>query len=667
MLWFRGKRGGWFGWFAISFLVVGGLGWVTRAALRLEQEQLQQQIDAEHQEKLRLALWRLDSRISAILTREDCRPFSHFSAIFAPPVALNPNGTPVQPGSVLEPSPLLDTELPSWMLLHFQTDERGWESPQVLSSRLKRWASARPKEISLRNVTPARQQLLAEMSAALPAPQLLQYARQHAGDMSVRDRVLLAQEQVDKAIATNSILIQDAKNPDLLRDYASRAGNQSKLVTEWGSYSKRAELRMNKDVAVLNFYRNGEEWLDNFAQTNVSQAPSIHLGGGKGQAGPVPQELERGEERTRSLRVPIRTEVVVSMSPLVGVWLPTTQGEDRLLALRLVRLEQKDICQGIVLDAQRVAELLADEMQDLFPGARILPAREPDPTYLAEMMTALPFRLDPGPVPRPEDPGWTTLRLGLSLAWLAALVALLAVGLGGWSLLDLSERRIRFVSAVTHELRTPLTTLRLYLDMLLGGMIREERQREEYLRTLASETDRLTRLVGNVLDYSRLENHSPRLTRSTIHVADLFAEVESNWRGRCSTAGKELIVDNQAGDLELCTDPSLLGQVLGNLLDNACKYTREATDHHIWLRARLQAHQLVFEVEDRGPGVPASERRVIFSPFRRGRASDATTGGVGLGLALAKRWTRVLGGRLILSAPAQGGACFTVVLPRWRG
>src|SRR4030095_10153530 len=118
------------------------------------------------------------------------------------------------------------------------------------------------------------------------------------------------------------------------------------------------------------------------------------------------------------------------------------------------------------------------------------------------------------------EPGWTPLRFGLTLSWVAAMVALLAVGLGGWSLLELSARRIRFVSAVTHELRTPLTTLRLYLDMLTGGLVKEEKQKEKSLQTRPSETERLTRLVGNVLDFSRLENHRPRLEKAEVTVAE---------------------------------------------------------------------------------------------------------------------------------------------------
>src|SRR5207253_10770337 len=106
----------------------------------------------------------------------------------------------------------------------------------------------------------------------------------------------------------------------------------------------------------------------------------------------------------------------------------------------------------------------------------------------------------------------TGSRAGI-IAWGATLLALAVVGLSGWSLLDLSERRFRFVTAVTHELRTPLTTLRLYLDMLTSGFVREEERKAEYLQTLHQESDRLHRLIGNVLDFARLEKQRPRLER----------------------------------------------------------------------------------------------------------------------------------------------------------
>ncbi len=135
------------------------------------------------------------------------------------------------------------------------------------------------------------------------------------------------------------------------------------------------------------------------------------------------------------------------------------------------------------------------------------------------------------------------------------------------------------------------------------------------------------------------------------------------WRSRCQDADKELVIEpNTEAKTALCTDGELVQQVLGNLLDNACKYSRGAADRRVWLRVRPDGRRMVFEVEDRGPGVPKRERRSIFRDFRRGRTADATGGGVGLGLALARRRARLLGGELTLRSSVSG-ACFLLHLP----
>src|SRR5437763_978748 len=111
-----------------------------------------------------------------------------------------------------------------------------------------------------------------------------------------------------------------------------------------------------------------------------------------------------------------------------------------------------------------------------------------------------------------------------------------------------------FVSAVTHELRTPLTTLRLYLDMLTGGLVNEEQQRREYLETLHGEAERLNRLVGNVLDFSRLENQRARPAPAAVAAADLLGRVRATWEGRCRAAGKELVVEDATDGAVVETD-----------------------------------------------------------------------------------------------------------------
>jgi signal transduction histidine kinase len=216
-------------------------------------------------------------------------------------------------------------------------------------------------------------------------------------------------------------------------------------------------------------------------------------------------------------------------------------------------------------------------------------------------------------------------------------------------------------------LRTPLTTLRLYLDMLTTGLVHEETKRSEYLNTLNTESDRLHRLIGNVLDFSRLEKQSARTNPHNVAVVDLVEHIRGAWQSRCDGSDKELVIDNQLpSDLHIQTDPVLVQQIVGNLIDNACKYSKCATDRRVWLRV-LPAGQnrLAIEVEDCGPGIGRRDWRSIFRPFRRGHDADTTAGGVGLGLALARRWAAMLGGRLDLCKGEHGaGACFRLEFPR---
>jgi signal transduction histidine kinase len=109
----------------------------------------------------------------------------------------------------------------------------------------------------------------------------------------------------------------------------------------------------------------------------------------------------------------------------------------------------------------------------------------------------------------------------------------------------------------------------------------------------------------------------------------------------------------------------MVQQIIGNLIDNARKYTRDAADKRILLTAKPGVgNGVIFEVEDRGSGIPAGERKSIFKPFRRGQLAESKAGGAGLGLALAKSWAEVLGARLTYR-PADGGtgACFRLEVP----
>jgi signal transduction histidine kinase len=618
--WLRGQRGGLCAFLAITTLVAGGLGWATGAALRLEREQREARAQAELYQNLRLALWRLDGRVSPVLAREDARPYQHFSAVFAPPLALRPDFSCWPAGEILQVSPLLNEDLPDWVVLHFQEDPAGgWTSPQVLPRTVAQRLAGAHVDIPATDMT-RRAQVLHDLTERVPAKELLSCVEQKGAQSRLEDATLLLAGQDE-----NSLLTKFAPQQARTAEYLMRSLQQNRVKLEGKAGSAK-----DASKAVTDMVRNGDGLFD---------------GAGR--------------------RPPRTEQVAVSLGSMTPLWL-SAAGAKRLFVVRLVHLGGKEVCQGLVLDWPRLQEVLAQEVEDLFTEVEFRPVHADPLPHPERTMTALPVELDPGPgaVPVPAAE-WTPLRIGLSLAWAAALVALAAVGLGGWSLIDLSERRIRFVSAVTHELRTPLTTLRLYLDMMTGGIVKEDKQKAEYLQTLHVETERLNRLVSNVLDFSRLENQRPRLERSAVAVAELLEQVRATWHVRCAGVEKELVVDNQLGEETLLlTDGRLVQQVLGNLIDNACKYSRGAADRRIWLRARPARRQrLVFEVADCGPGVARRERRTIFRAFRRGRGTEVT-GGVGLGLALARRWAHLLGGRLGLHcAPEHTGACFQLELP----
>jgi signal transduction histidine kinase len=631
--WLQGKKGGFVAFLLIAALVAGGLGGVTLAALRMERQQLEDHTRTQQRDRVQLALWHLDSLIGPALAKEDSRPYNHYSAVSAPPLVLQNNGTPWPPGSVLELSPLLNAELPEWMLLHFQFDkDSGWRSPQVLSPGLVQRLRHAEIPSPLTNASPGRTQLLTTLSQHMELDGLLVLLRQQLNRPALEDVTL---------VPANGSLLQNYNWMNSVPQAQAGQIEPQKLDPEFITRSSRqgfmgqtkgAKALNESNTIVENNRFNGENW----------------FGPGK-------------NPQARSEQVP------VALGPMLPVWMTTKDDQEMLLFVRHIKYGQRDGCQGIVLDWPRLQTLLANDVKDEFPRAQIQPLRGEFPAHSERTMTVLPLQLDPGPEDREVAlPGWTPLRSGLALAWMATLVGLATVGLGGWSLLDLSERRIRFVSAVTHELRTPLTTLRLYLDMLAGGMVKDEKQKDEYLHTLNAEADRLNRLIGNVLDFSRLENRRLRPAKTAVMLQEFLEHVYATWQGRCQSAGKELVLENRVhGDLCLMTDSQLAHQILGNLIDNACKYSCGVADPRLWLRARTEGPgSLILEVEDRGPGVPPSERRAIFRPFRRGHRADVTAGGVGLGLALAQRWARLLGGRLRLcNRPECPGACFRIDLP----
>lgn len=674
MNWLTGKTRGVIAFLAIAALLLGGLGWATRAALRVEADQRLAAANAadaerlylqlylqkkEESDKLRLALWRLDSRLSPAMAREESRPFPHYVALHTPFPALTSTGIACAPGQVYLPSPLLTAEIPDWMRLHFQVDQtNGWTSPQVISEDLQKTLRKQPIELALNNVTPERTELLASLKERFPAASIVTTFREMGVTAAESERDNQRWAELQELL--NSARGGRAANPNndaRLNDQPAKSEGGAQAPAGGANPSLQQQLDFAYRVVFREKSRREGQWAYIFDDSRASIAPGF-TAGFPTKAGLTFQTVE------------------VQLGSMRPIWLPSAEHPEYLLIVRGAKVGGKPVFQGIVADWVKLQALLADEVADLFPETHFIALPPGEPVRPDQTMTALPVEFDPVIEAPPSqsatiDPaslppaGWTPLRIGLAFAWGAAIIALIAVGLGGWSLLDLSERRIRFVSAVTHELRTPLTTLRLYLDLLSSGMVNDEKQRSEYLTTLNGEADRLHRLIGNVLDFARLEKSSTAVQKRSTDVALLLDQLNRNWQERCAAAGKELIVENHLADgANVTTDPGLVEQIVGNLIDNAQKYSRDSQDPRIVLRAVANDGRLAVEVEDRGPGITKGERCSIFRPFRRGHDADVKAGGVGLGLALATRWAHALGGKLSVGGGADGiGACFRLELP----
>jgi signal transduction histidine kinase len=254
-------------------------------------------------------------------------------------------------------------------------------------------------------------------------------------------------------------------------------------------------------------------------------------------------------------------------------------------------------------------------------------------------------------------------------AALTALLVLVLLG-GGWFLWRDARRsqveartRTSFVANVSHELKTPLTSIRMYAELLGEERVRDEARRRHYLDVIVRESQRLTRLVNNVLDFSRLDRGRKTYRPEKLDLAAEARRIVDTQRDRLAEAGLAVELDAPA-DVP-CTaraDRDAFEQALLNLLDNAVKYA--AGGKRLAVAVTRAAGRPAVRVTDFGPGVPAGQRRRLFAAFHR--ADDALTArqpGCGLGLHLSRRLLRDQGGDLLYDPAPEGGARFTIVLP----
>jgi signal transduction histidine kinase/CheY-like chemotaxis protein len=225
----------------------------------------------------------------------------------------------------------------------------------------------------------------------------------------------------------------------------------------------------------------------------------------------------------------------------------------------------------------------------------------------------------------------------------------------------LDRLKSEFVSVVSHELRTPLTSIRGSLGLLASGAMGElPADATEMLAIATSNTDRLVRLINDILDLERIEAGHEALDIHPVPVAALLADAASAVQGAADAAGVRL--DVRPVDLLVDGDADRLVQALTNLLGNAVKFSDRGAE--VVIEAEPRGAQVVLRVCDRGRGIPKEQLESVFERFHQVDASDAREkGGTGLGLAIVRSIAERHGGRVEVESVVGEGSCFSIVLP----
>ena len=252
----------------------------------------------------------------------------------------------------------------------------------------------------------------------------------------------------------------------------------------------------------------------------------------------------------------------------------------------------------------------------------------------------------------------------------AAFGALLLVILAGlvlaWRLMrreaEMAQLKSDFVANVSHDLKTPLSVIRMFGETLEMGRVTDAARRQEYYRVITRESERLSRLIDNVLDFSRIEGGRRTYDIVPTAVEPLIRDTLEAFAYPLAQGGFK-VETRVAPDLpEVPMDTDAVGQALANLIDNAIKYSRHR--RAIAVDAVLVHGELAISVADEGMGIPAEEQRKIFEKFYRvGRSETQGRRGTGVGLALVKHVAEAHHGRVTVESQAGAGSRFTLWLP----
>jgi two-component system phosphate regulon sensor histidine kinase PhoR len=227
---------------------------------------------------------------------------------------------------------------------------------------------------------------------------------------------------------------------------------------------------------------------------------------------------------------------------------------------------------------------------------------------------------------------------------------------------QLKQLKEDFIGNVSHELKTPLSLIRMFSEILVMGRVNDEAKKLEYYRTIYNESDRMSRLIANLLDFANLVRGVENKHFETTNISQLVAKALEAYRHEIQKEGFQLNLDS-APDIPDCyADPNAITMAFLNLLDNSIKYS--GNQKQIDIRIRRENGSVNLSVIDKGVGIPEYEQQRIFDKFYRGSdPSVRRVRGSGIGLAITKHVAEMHGGEVLVDSEPGKGSTFTLKIP----
>ncbi|HPR31975.1 MAG TPA: HAMP domain-containing sensor histidine kinase [Prolixibacteraceae bacterium] len=251
------------------------------------------------------------------------------------------------------------------------------------------------------------------------------------------------------------------------------------------------------------------------------------------------------------------------------------------------------------------------------------------------------------------------LFIGLAVFMLAGLLIVLGSVRKEIQLTDLKSE---FVSNVSHEIRTPLALISMYAETLLLKRVKTDEKRDEYLRVIHSETDRLTGLVNRILAFSKLEGNKRKFHSTEFDLNNLLEELHEIYRPHFTRYNVAVTLDLAEEPLRVIADREAVSECVSNLIDNAIKYGREE-GKTIRIHAFRADTAIAVEVADNGIGIPKKYQKHIFDKFYRVTQGNlaSVAKGSGLGLNIVQKIMKAHAGKVTVKSDAGKGSCFTLL------